>query len=69
MKEYPETHQQGVVTLENEDDISRMLYYKEHKMVDFGIQIAKDGRVWVCINSLPFIRFKPILPKGGNTPE
>lgn len=27
--------------------------------VDFGIQIATDGRVWVCINGIAFLRFKP----------
>ena len=59
MKEYAETHQKGRVSIENKDDIERMLYYAEEKNVDFGIQIAKDGRVWVCINGIAFIRFKP----------
>ena len=26
---------------------------------DLGIQVAKDGRVWVCINGIAFLRFKP----------
>ena len=26
---------------------------------DFGIQIAEDGRVWICINGIAFIRFTP----------
>jgi len=52
MKEYPETHQTGTITLEN---------IPEKKMIkgDIGIQIAKDGRIWVCIDGLAFIRFKP----------
>jgi len=26
---------------------------------DFGIQIAEDGRVWVCLDGVSFIRFTP----------
>jgi hypothetical protein len=25
----------------------------------FGIQVAADGRVWVCVNGITFLRFKP----------
>ena len=28
---------------------------------DLGIRIAEDGRVWICINGVSFIRFKPSL--------
>ena len=35
---------------------------------DFGIQIAKDGRVWICIDGVAFIRFKPLL-KGQKENE
>ena len=51
MKEYKETHQKGVITKEND-----FVFPIEG---DFGIQIARDGRVWVCINGVAFIRFKP----------
>jgi len=27
---------------------------------DFGIQIAKDGRVWICVDGQALIRFKPL---------
>jgi len=27
---------------------------------DLGIQISEDERVWVCINGIAFIRFKPL---------
>lgn len=26
---------------------------------DLGIQISHDGRVWLCINGIAFLRFKP----------
>jgi hypothetical protein len=50
---YPETHQFGRISIEN---------LPENKLIegDLGIQIAEDGRVWVCINGIAFIRFKPI---------
>jgi hypothetical protein len=50
---YPETHTFGRISIENIPD---------SKLVegDLGIQIAEDGRVWVCINGIAFIRFKPI---------
>ena len=55
-KEMDETHSQGVISIEN---------LPEKKMFngDLGIQISKDGRVWVCINGSAFLRFKPIKPK------
>ena len=52
VKPYPETHQQGHISVENMPE--------SHWMDgDFGIRIASDGRVWVCINGVAFIRFKP----------
>jgi len=56
MKEYQETHQQGIISLEN---------IPKERMIkgDIGVQIAKDGRIWVCINGIAFIRFKPNLIK------
>ena len=54
MKEYKETHQQGIISVENSG-----LLKDGYKKGDFGIQIATDGRVWVCIDGIAFIRFKP----------
>jgi len=57
LREQAETHQQGTISIEN----SRVLglagdgYHKG----DFGLQIAADGRVWVCIDGIAFIRFSP----------
>lgn len=52
MKDYPETHQQGIISVENMPD-------KNYFEGDLGVQISKDGRIWVCINGVAFIRFKP----------
>ena len=62
IKDYPETHQQGHVSIENKELI---LNGKIDLLnADFGVQISKDGRVWICINSIAFIRFKPNKTKG-----
>lgn len=52
MKEVKETHQKGLISIENIPD-------QRSFIGDLGIQIAKDGRVWVCINGIAFLRFKP----------
>ena len=62
MKEYPETHQQGLISLENADSFPLADWQKMESTYmegDLGIQIAKDGRVWVCINGIAFLRFRP----------
>jgi len=51
-KEYPELHSQGIISIEN---IPKETMIKG----DLGIQIAEDGKVWICINGFAFIRFKP----------
>jgi sugar lactone lactonase YvrE len=61
--EYPETHQQGTISIENIPQELRIPGYMPHILEsmkgDFGVQIAKDGRVWVCINGIAFLRFSP----------
>lgn len=50
--EVPETHSQGVINIETvppQSILSR----------DLGIQISEDGRVWICIDGLAFLRFNP----------
>ena len=65
MKEYKETHQQGIISIENKELIlDRDNDFSQIIKGDFGIQIATDGRVWVCIDGIAFIRFKP-FPKEG----
>lgn len=64
MKEYPEVHQYGIISIENKEMILNEDYwYSETKHGDFGIQIAEDGRVWICIDGIAFIRFKPLKKK------
>ena len=53
IKDYPETNQYGLISIE-QNLITGGL------MGDFAIQIAKDGRIWICINGIAAIRFKPI---------
>lgn len=53
--EFPETHQTGFVQIHNRDIIDQ----QDLGSADFGLQVASDGRVWVCINGVAFIRFKP----------
>jgi len=28
-----------------------------------GIQVAEDGRIWICIDGYAFLRFKPLTGK------
>jgi hypothetical protein len=58
VKAYPETHMVGYITVENvPDELRRGVGMALHG--DLGIQIAEDGRIWVCINGIAFLRFKP----------
>ena len=63
MKEQKETHEKGSLSIENLGEVATM----DHRSVDFGIQIAKDGRVWICINGIAFLRFKPKMMPKNNT--
>lgn len=70
MKAYPETHQQGLITIESipNEAYSRYVRGNYNPVAitgDFGIQVAEDGRVWVCINGIAVMRFKPLPQKGG----
>jgi hypothetical protein len=56
MKTYPETHQQGLIEV-TEPLIPRI---GNNRIGDFGIQIAEDGRIWICIDGISVIRFKPL---------
>lgn len=51
LKVIPETHVKGFLTVEAD--------IKSKADCDFGIQIAPDGRIWICIDGVAFIRFKP----------
>ncbi len=53
-----ETHTRGYLSVEK--NFTSMLD------CDFGIQVAPDGRVWICINGQAFIRFKPKISALNN---
>lgn len=59
MQAIPETHKQGWVSIENELIIHEMQDNGDLRDCDFGIQVAEDGRVWVCINGVAWVRFRP----------
>jgi len=70
VKEYEETHQHGHITLENMPEEFYHNYIRGSSGImgsfnpcimegDLGIQVAEDGRVWVCIDGVAFLRFKP----------
>ena len=48
-----ESHK-GFLSLENIPDLSTL----GHNTV-LGIQVAPDGRVWICVNGISLIRFNP----------
>ena len=50
--EYPVLHQEGVLSVECDLDVGM-------HPGDVGIQIAVDGRIWICYEGQAFIRFKP----------
>lgn len=56
MKELPEVTQKGVVSLEN---IPEGLMQEGYMECSLGLQTAKDGRIWININGVAFLRFKP----------
>ena len=65
MKELKETHQHGMITIENKNLLLNPDNPFGNMIIgDLGIQIAKDGRIWLCIDGVAFIRFKPTKKKG-----
>jgi hypothetical protein len=59
--EIPATHCTGMVTIENIDQIKEMVTadYESIFKADLGIKISDDGRVWICVNGVALLRFKP----------
>ena len=54
-------HRQGYLTIENVE----MILEFDTSNCDFGIQAAEDGRVWICINGIAFLRFRPFQDTHG----
>jgi hypothetical protein len=59
IKEYPELHQTGMISVENADLLKNGLL-----KADVGIRINNDGRIWLCVDGQAFIRFKPDIQKS-----
>ena len=65
IKEYPEMHQKGTIEIDHEAlGGGGLRTLVDH---DFGIQIAKDGRVWICVDGRAFVLFKPNIEKRRRT--
>jgi hypothetical protein len=58
---YPEVHQQGSLGITNWAQVLCELAGAADSAttVDVGLQVAADGRIWLCVNGLAFVRFKP----------
>ena len=57
VSEYGPVYQYGHLSIENTELIEQ-LHLGD---CQFGIQVASDGRVWVCVNGIAWIRFKPAV--------
>lgn len=55
---YGPLYQDGHLSIEDGDMVHKLDLQDCH----FGVQVADDGRVWVCVNGMSFLRFKPKLP-------
>lgn len=62
-----ETHIQGHISIENlPEELAEVILATDERLMrtggfhgDFGMQIAEDGRVWICLNGIAFLRFSP----------
>ena len=67
VKAYPALHQHGTISLENleltlpKEPTNTGFEGSKSLMLtgDIGVQIAEDGRIWICINGIAFLRFSP----------
>ena len=61
-KEMKVVHSQGSISIDNIPNTEDLMD------ADLGIQIGYDGRVWLCINGVSFLRFRPNSNFIGETP-
>lgn len=52
VKSYEETHFQGRISYEQNIE-------RGSARGDIGVQIARDGRIWICVDGVALIRFFP----------
>lgn len=55
--EFPETHHHGMLSIENAEIVAGM----DLADCDVGLQVSYDGRIWLCVNGVAWVRFKPHL--------
>lgn len=55
----PETHMDGIIEITDTADGTPL----RKTLGDIGILIAEDGRIWVCVNGVALLRFKPFKSK------
>jgi hypothetical protein len=55
MREFGPTYQEGHLSVENEDLIKRL----DLQDCSVGLQVSHDGRIWICVNGVAYLRFKP----------
>jgi hypothetical protein len=55
--EFGPLYQHGAVMLDTPDLFQRL----DLTDCEFGVQVGADGRVWVCINGMTALRFKPAV--------
>jgi len=65
----PATYQAGCISIKNMEFFSETLLKSGYFDGDLGIQIADDGRIWICINGASFLRFKPQVWKQEEIEE
>lgn len=63
--EVEEFHQSGSLGICNfKEVIDRLRDAAAHGIrVDVGLQVSMDGRIWLCVDGMAFIRFKPRMPQ------
>lgn len=59
--EFGPMYQEGQLSIEFAPDFTI-------KSCNVGVQVAADGRVWVCIDGRSFLRFKPTNPPTQEQP-
>ena len=58
-KPFPETeeiHKHGIISIEKDMSLGTF-------KGDLGVQIAKDGRLWICVDGIALLRFRPFPKK------
>lgn len=54
-----EIHQRGILSIENLDQINNLRIRGLLMDCDVGLQTHFDGRIWICVDGIAFLRFKP----------